>query len=153
MDKFSLDNAIQTTQVTQEDLKREEQYGSNNFDIGTIDGSVPNMISKFPVATFAGLFRPLFFEARSAVMLLSGLENLALILLTYLVFFKIKMGILWRMMIKHEILFFCITFAVLFAFMIGLTTPNFGALVRFKIPLIPFFAAWLVIMRNHKKFI
>jgi len=57
------------------------------------------------------------------------------------------------MMIKHEILFFCITFAVLFAFMIGLTTPNFGALVRFKIPLIPFFAAWLVIMRNHKKFI
>jgi len=153
MDKFSLDNAIKTTKITQEDMKREEQYGSNNFDIGTIDGSVPNMISKFPIATFAGLFRPLVFEARSAVMLLSGLENLVLIILTYLVVFKTKVRIIWHLMIKHEILFFCITFAVLFAFMIGLTTPNFGALVRFKIPLIPFFAAWLVIMRNHKKFI
>lgn len=153
MDKFSLDKAIQTTQITQEDMKREEQYGSNNFDIGTIDGSVPNMIAKFPIATFAGLFRPLIFEARSAVMLLSGLENLVLIILTFLVIFKTKFRIIWQLMNKYEILFFCISFAVLFAFMIGLTTPNFGALVRFKIPLIPFFAVWLVIMRNYKKLI
>jgi hypothetical protein len=151
MDKFSLDNAIQTTQITQDDLKREEQYGSNNFDIGKMDGSISGMISKFPVATFAGLYRPLIVEARSAVMLLSGLENLVLIILTIMVIFKVKWKTMWKVMNQHEILFFCITFSIIFAFMIGITTPNFGALVRFKIPLIPFLAAWLVIMKNYKK--
>jgi hypothetical protein len=58
---------------------------------------------------------------------------------------------MWKVMNQHEILFFCITFSIIFAFMIGITTPNFGALVRFKIPLIPFLAAWLVIMKNYKK--
>jgi hypothetical protein len=39
------------------------------------------------------------------------------------------------------------TFAILFAFVVGVTTPNFGALVRFKIPLVPFFTGTLFIIQ------
>ena len=46
----------------------------------------------------------------------------------------------------YPVLWFCVTFAVLFAFMIGVTTPNFGAMVRFKIPLLPFFAVFLIVV-------
>jgi hypothetical protein len=146
MDKFSLDNAVKTTMITQDDLSRENQYGGNYFDVGELDGSIPNMLSKFPIATSAGLFRPFIFEARSPVMVLSAIENLALLLFSVLILFKFKLKMVWKVMLRHEILFFFLSFSILFAFMIGITTPNFGALVRFKIPLIPFFVAWLYII-------
>jgi hypothetical protein len=155
MDKFSLDNAVQTTLITQDDLTRENQYGGNYFDIGELDGTLPNMLSKFPIATTAGLFRPFIIEARSPVMLLSGIENLALLVFSIIIVFKFSLKKIWKVMLSHEILFFFISFSILFAFMIGITTPNFGALVRFKIPLMPFFVAWLYVVytfcRRDKK--
>jgi hypothetical protein len=146
MDKFSLDNAVKTTLITQDDLSRENQYGGNYFNIGELDGTIPNMVSKFPIATTAGLFRPFLYEARSPVMVLSALENFALLIFSVIILFKFKISQIWNVMLRHEILFFFLSFSLLFAFMIGLTTPNFGALVRFKIPLIPFFVAWLYII-------
>jgi hypothetical protein len=151
MDKFSLDNAVKTTLITQDDLSRENQYGGNYFDIGELDGSIPNMLSKFPIATSAGLYRPFLIEARSPVMILSALENLALLLMSLFILFKIKLKLIWNIMLRHEILFFFLSFSILFAFMIGITTPNFGALVRFKIPLMPFFVAWLYIVYTFCK--
>ena len=40
----------------------------------------------------------------------------------------------------------CILFALLFGFTIGISTPNFGALVRFKIPLVPFYVVGLYVI-------
>lgn len=151
MDKFALDKAINTAQITQDDLKREEQYGSNNFDIGELDGSIPNLISKFPAASFAGLFRPTLLEARSPVMLLSGLENLCLLGLLVLTLYRIKLKLIYRLIKSTPILLFCFAFSILFAFMLGITTPNFGALVRFKIPLIPFLTAGLIVIYSTMK--
>jgi hypothetical protein len=42
---------------------------------------------------------------------------------------------------------FCFSFAIFFAFSVGLTTSNFGSLVRYKIPATPFFMAALFIVR------
>jgi hypothetical protein len=39
-------------------------------------------------------------------------------------------------------------FSITFAFSVGLTTSNFGALVRYKIPSIPFFLSSLIILYN-----
>jgi len=43
-------------------------------------------------------------------------------------------------------LFFTVYFSVFFAFSVGLTTSNFGSLVRYKIPAIPFFLISLIII-------
>ncbi len=153
MDKFALDNAVQTAMVTQDDLKREEQYGSNNFDIGELDGSIGSFISKFPQATFAGFFRPMLIEARSPVMLLSALENLMLMILLVLTLIKVKFRLIIKIIRTTPILLFSFSFAILFAFMIGITTPNFGALVRFKIPLMPFFTFGLMVIYSTNKII
>ena len=153
MDKFALDKAVETAVITNDDLKREEQYGSNNFDIGTLDGSIPNLISKFPQATFAGLFRPLVIESASPVMLLSGLENLALLGLLVLTLVKIKFRLILHLIRGNPLLLFCFSFAILFGFMIGITTPNFGALVRFKIPLTPFLAVGLIVIYSTYKIV
>ena len=47
---------------------------------------------------------------------------------------------------------FSIIFTLTFAFIVGLTTANFGALVRYKIPLLIFFVPFLIFsILNIKK--
>ena len=41
---------------------------------------------------------------------------------------------------------FCMIFTLILAFGIGLSTANFGALVRYKIPFMPFFVSMFFIM-------
>lgn len=153
MDKFALDQALETAVVTQQDLKREDQYGSNNFDIGSFDASISGVLTKLPIALISGLFRPTLLEARSIVMLLSGFENLILLILLVFTFFKIKFNMIIQLILTHPFLLFSMTFTLLFGFMIGLTTSNFGALVRFKIPLMPFFMSTILILFSTKKVI
>jgi hypothetical protein len=151
MDKFALDTAIQTSQITSEDLQRSAQYGDNSFEIAQIDGSVGSLLAVMPTAMVAGLYRPFFFEARSVVMLFSALENLVLLALTLLLIYKFRIGKIVALMKAFPVLWFCLSFSILFAFMIGVTTPNFGALVRFKIPLIPFFTVFLVVIWKSER--
>ena len=145
MDKFSLDKALETAAVTSNDLKQ-EYYGGSSFDIGHFDGSVQGMVRLFVPATIAGLFRPFIWEARSPVLLLAALENLFLLGFTLYVLYKTKVMGTFKIVAKNPILLFCIIFVVLFAFMIGISTSNFGALVRFKIPLLPFFVSALFLI-------
>jgi hypothetical protein len=42
-------------------------------------------------------------------------------------------------------------FSIFFAFALGITTANFGALVRYKIPSVPFFLSMLFILENQAK--
>jgi hypothetical protein len=92
------------------------------------------------------LFRPYLWDTRNVVMLLSGLENVFILGLTLMVLVKMKWRRMYLFISDHPIILYCLVFSVLFAFMIGLTTPNFGALVRFKIPLIPLYMACMMVI-------
>jgi hypothetical protein len=142
MSKFSLDNALETASVTNYDLKQ-DYYSGSSFDIGDFDGTVPGMLKLFLPATNAGLFRPYLWEGRSIVLLLAGFENFFLLSFTIYVLFKTKIKGAFKIIANNSLILFCVTYSILFAFMIGLTTSNFGALVRFKIPLLPFFCTAL----------
>ena len=145
-DYASVDKTIQKAVVTQKDLKRTE-YGGNSFDIGTFDGSVGSMLSLFPKALFAGIFRPTIFDVRNPVMFLSAIENL---FLSYVVFRTIiAAGLLgfWRRIFSQPILMASILFVFFFGFAVGLTTSNFGSLVRYRIPLVPFLLSSMFIIR------
>jgi multisubunit Na+/H+ antiporter MnhE subunit len=51
-----------------------------------------------------------------------------------------------KIVLSDSFIVFSLIFSFVFAFIIGITTANFGALVRYKIPLIPFFMASLFII-------
>lgn len=146
--KFSLQRAIDTIEINQKDMKRIEQYGSNYFDIGEFDGTWTGLISKFPVATTAGLFRPFIWEARNVVMVLSGIENAWLLWLLLSTLRKSGVGQFLKITASVPLILMALLFSVLFAFLVGATTPNFGALVRFKIPLIPLLVSALFMIRR-----
>lgn len=144
MSKFSIERAFETAAVTSHDLKQ-DYYGGSSFDIGDFDGTFAGVFQLFFPALNAGLFRPFILEAKSLVTLMAGVENLFLLLFTLYVLFNSKFTGAFKIIGSNPILLFSIIFSVLFAFMVGLTTSNFGALVRFKIPLIPFYVSALVL--------
>ena len=154
-DYASVDKTIEKASVTQKDLKRSE-YGGNSFDIGTFDGSVASFVTLFPKALFAGLFRPTILDVRNPVMFISAMENLFIF---YLVFHTMWMaGLLgfWRRIFSKPFLVTCLVFSVFLGFAVGLTTSNFGSLVRYRIPLIPFVLSAMFIIRylvNKEKYL
>jgi hypothetical protein len=143
--KFSPDKALQTAVVTQNDLKQ-EYYAGNSFDIGAFEPTLFGIASKFFPASTAGLFRPFIWEAENVLMVFSGLENLFILALTLRLIVSFKWKWIARHLFLHPLLLCSLLFAVLFAFMIGLTTSNFGALVRFKIPLVPLYMGTIMVL-------
>jgi hypothetical protein len=142
MSKFSIDRALETAAETNYDLKQ-DYYGGSSFDIGDFDGTVQGMFKLFFPAVNAGLFRPYIWEGRSVVLLLAGLENFFLLAFTLYILYRTKIIGAFKIISQNSLILFCVIFSILFAFMIGLTTSNFGALVRFKIPLLPFLVSSL----------
>ncbi len=144
--EYSMDNVLNKAVKTQQDLIRSEQYGNNNFDIGKFDATIGGIASKIPVAINLALFRPYIWDARNPVMFLSGLENLIMLGFSIYIILKVKTGVLIKSIFSHPLLIFSLLFALFFAFAVGLTTANYGALVRLKIPCIPFYSCALIIL-------
>ncbi|MFN3917729.1 MAG: hypothetical protein ACK4K0_08295 [Flavobacteriales bacterium] len=159
MGKFSVDNALETAVMTQYDLKQ-DYYGGNSFDIGDFEPTAMGVLSKFPVATFAGLFRPTILEVRTPLSLISAIENIFLLWLCGVLFLRLLLGFFYKgtpmmdMLKSEPVLIYCLIFTLIFSFMIGLTTSNFGALVRFKTPMLPFYATavFVLVSRGKKLF-
>jgi hypothetical protein len=80
-------------------------------------------------------------------VLLSGLEALLFLYFTLKVIVKRKARIL-SMILKDPNLSFCLVFSIIFAFAVGITSYNFGALSRYKIPCLPFYAVFLLVVYN-----
>ena len=78
-DYGNIDQAVEKAKIIQQDLLREEQYGGNNYNLGEIDGTAGGMTTIAPLAIFTALYRPLFFEIGSPLMVISALENTILL--------------------------------------------------------------------------
>lgn len=145
--QYQLDKVLDKAVMTQKDMKA-EYYGGKTFDIGEFDGSIGSILSKAPLAIFAGIFRPGIWDVRNPVMAVSALENTYLLLLTLFLLLKLKFFGFFKMIRQQPIILFCMLFSLFFAFSVGLTVANFGSLVRLRIPELPFFVAGLFIMRH-----
>ncbi len=145
--KFSITKMLETASITQKDLHQDYYHGSS-FDIGEFEPTISGMLSKAPAAITVGLFRPFIWEARNAVMLASGFENLIYLLMSggvvFGLFFKRKL--LVHILLENPYLIFLLSYALLFSLLVGLSTSNFGALVRFKIPFLPFFVCAILLI-------
>ena len=147
----NVDSAIQQAQVIQQDLLREEQYGGNNYKLGEIDGSVIGLITVAPVAIFTALFRPLFWEIGSPTMVLSVIENTFLIIFQVIILSRISPLKIIKIFWTEPFLLYCFIFSVFFAFGVGIAGTNFGALVRYKTPLVPFFFCMMYVLYEKSK--
>jgi hypothetical protein len=145
--EYRVENVLSKAAVTQQDLKQ-DYYGGSTFDIGEFDPSIRGILGKAPAAINAALFRPYLWEAKNPAMIMSAFENIILLSLTIYFLWKLRFFNLFPLMFRHHFLFFSLSFSIFFAFSVGLTTSNFGSMVRYKIPAIPFYVASLFIIAN-----
>ncbi len=126
-----IDSILETAYIIQNDLKK-DYYGGNSFDIGEFEPTISGVLKKSPQAVTAGLFRPFLWESRNVLMLMSGLENFLLLLLSLFIIIKGRLKIV-KYLYDDSFLLVLFISSVTFAFFVGLTTANFGALVRYTI--------------------
>jgi hypothetical protein len=150
MGKFSVETITHTAYVTQADLKKDYYHG-HSFDLGLEDESAGSFVRTIPAALVVGIYRPWIWECPNAVMLLSGLENTLILVLSIISIYRSGLFPVLSRIFKEPLLFFAITYSIFFAIMVGITSANFGALVRFKIAYLPFFICALFILIKKRK--
>ena len=121
------------------------------LDYGEITPTLAGVLAVIPKALVASLFRPFLWEAKKATSLIAALEGTALFLLTCYVFLRRGPVKPIKIILTESTVFFCFLFSIVFAIAIGLNCFNFGTLVRYKIPCLPFYLVSMILILNHKK--
>ncbi|MEP7170223.1 MAG: hypothetical protein ABI855_12695 [Bacteroidota bacterium] len=148
--EYSMEKVLDKAVLTQSDLKS-DHYQGHAFDLGDLEPTIPSMLSKAHLAINAALFRPYLWECSNPVMYLSGIENLIVLSFTILIILRLKIIGVFKYFIKHHLLTFSLVFSLFFAFSVGISTPNFGSMVRYRIPILPFYVASLFIIRHYHR--
>ncbi|HYV92193.1 MAG TPA: hypothetical protein VE978_10435 [Chitinophagales bacterium] len=147
--QFSLKNVMTTANTFQQwHTYLAENENASGYSLGYIDGTWQSIIKTFPKAINVTLFRPYLWEARSVIVLASAVESTLILGFTIYIFVKNGIRRPFAAMIKNPTIFFCILFSLIFGISVGFTAYNFGALVRYKIPCIPFYLVGLILL-NH----
>ena len=150
--RYDITRLAETAKITAYDIR----YGwgartgeGSGYTLGELDGSWQSMLSLAPQAINISLFRPYFWEVQSPLMLLSALEALVLLTLTLYVIWRAR----WKLYTYLQMpdVLFCLVFAVVFAFAVGVSTFNFGTLSRYKIPMMPYFLLMLGMVHSYWK--
>ncbi len=151
---FSSEEILNTVSITQENFNiQSKTLEGSYFTLGEFDGTLTGFLRLTPAAIGTTFFRPFIWEARNMVMLLSALESLLIFWFTIRNFFTPK-GIsnFFKKIFTDPLVLYCLVFSLLFAAFVGISSFNFGSLVRYKIPAIPFFLIALVII-SGKSFV
>jgi hypothetical protein len=148
--KYSLDKISKTAEATRSYINYvSEQEGGSAYDLGEFDPSIGGMLRKFPEAVVVTLFRPFVWEAGKVIILLSSLEALIFLFFTLKAVFKNGFRT-FRLVTRDPNIMFCLIFSLIFAFAVGISSYNFGTLSRYKIPCLPFYAAFLILLLYKK---
>jgi hypothetical protein len=112
--------------------------GGSTYSLGEIDYSPSGVLRKVPAALNVTFFRPYLWEARNPVVLIGALESLFLLLVFLYVVYKYKFRILNQLR-SQPLLYGTFFYCLIFGFAVGFTSYNFGALARYKIPIMSLF--------------
>jgi hypothetical protein len=107
-----------------------------------------SVLKNSPVAFLTTTFRPHILEAKKPVMLFSAIENvfIFLFILACIFFFRKNME-------NRSMIYFCLAVVIPLFLLIGLTTPVLGAVVRYKIPALPFLLIAFLFLFDKEKFL
>ncbi|MCS7005896.1 MAG: hypothetical protein NZM38_11300 [Cytophagales bacterium] len=147
----SIDKIEHKIQAFQGDHGREKILGNNSrYSLGEIEFTPLGMLKAIPAAINVTLFRPYLWEAKNWVMLMSALEGLFFQILVIYLFLKIGIKTTLQTIWDNPEMQLCLIYVLILGFAVGISAYNFGALTRFKIPILPFFGMGLAILWHIK---
>ncbi|GAB3317811.1 hypothetical protein GCM10027511_28540 [Hymenobacter humi] len=147
--RFDIENIGAQSKLTADYLQgvSKTEQGSG-YNIGAQDGTIGGMAKLAPQALVVALFRPFLWEARNPTMLLSALEATYFLVLTLRILWRVGLVKTFIAISATPVLTLCFVFSLIFAISVGISSGNFGTLVRYKIPLMPFYLSGLYILQS-----
>ena len=149
--KYSLENVAQTSRITGSYIYWISGDEGSSYNLGDFSPTIGGMLSKFPLAVNVTLFRPYIWEAKKIIVLLSAIEAILFLFVTLKILFTIRVVAIWQTINRDPAIQFCIVFSLIFAFAVGISSYNFGALSRYKIPCLPFYSLAMVLIYYKNK--
>lgn len=147
--RYSVNQVLETASQTAmyiADLQAGSAYTMN------VDFSSPlGILAAIPAGINVTLFRPYPWEFLKPFTLLASIESMIFLYFTIAVFRRVGIGKAIRLIAATPVLQLCLFFTLIFAFMVGISASNFGTLVRYKIPCLPFYALLLALLDQHAK--
>jgi hypothetical protein len=110
------------------------QNAGSAFTLLPLDTDWASVFVMLPTALYNTLLRPMIWEAHNPLALLTAIENTGILLLLILAVVFRRRGL----KSEKEMFLFALGFAMWLFALAGLTTPIAGALVRYKVPVLPF---------------
>ena len=127
-----------------------DKRDQSGYTLGEIEFTPLGILKKTPAALNVSLFRPYLWEVRNAPTLLGAIEGLFLFLFFIYLIVKIRFKFLIILFQNKEALFLML-FAIILGVVVGISSYNFGALSRYKIPVVMFFVLSLVIIQHDSE--
>ncbi|MEN9339694.1 MAG: hypothetical protein RIQ62_1006 [Bacteroidota bacterium] len=144
---YSIEEMTKGARITYDYIRSVTTDDGSGYNLGEINYAEPlDVLKSVPAAIQVTLFRPYPWESKKVITLFSAIESFAFLLFTIYLIFYIGFFTLIRKIWQHELWISYMIFALLFAFAIGFSTGNFGTLVRYKIPCMPFYMIPLLLI-------
>jgi hypothetical protein len=150
--KYSIEQISTTSNTTRRWISYVSELESgSSYDLGNFSPTFGGIISRIPQAINVTLFRPYIWEVRKPIVLLSALESLLFFLLTIRLMIEVGPKRIYRTILREPTVRFCLIFSLIFSFSVGISSYNFGALSRYKIPALPFYTLGIIIIWYKNK--
>jgi hypothetical protein len=116
--------------------------------IDQVEPTAWSIIGHSPKAMLRVLLRPFVTDSRSPLILMAAIENILVLLIIVACILSYKRGIF----LNQPVFYFAIFFVILMYSLIGLITPILGAMVRYKVPALPFLMYIFISMYDREIF-
>jgi hypothetical protein len=123
--------------------------GGSSYDLGITDYGTSSLIRAIPLGINVAFFRPYLWETHSFFQLIAAFQSLFFLYFTVRTVLRCGFSIFF-ILATDPLMLFSLSFSLLYGFVAGFTSYNFGALDRYKIPALPFFMITLVLVNFHK---
>lgn len=124
--------------------------GGSYYELGEIEYTPLGILKVSPKALSATLFQPFPWEVRNVFMVLNSLEGLLFMVIFIQIIWYTRLGFL-RDIYQNGFLFGGLIFCIIFGVAVGMNSYNYGALARYKLPLLSTFFLIIVYLRLKNK--
>ncbi len=123
--------------------------GGSSYDLGITDFSTGSLLKAIPLGINVAFFRPYLWETHSFFQMIAALQSLFFLYFTVKTLLRCGFSI-FVILATDPLMLFSLSFSLLYGFVAGFTSYNFGALDRYKIPALPFFMITLILVNFYK---
>ncbi len=128
----------------QHDFLIEHSLAGSYFDIPLLENNTVSIISNTPIALFNSITRPFPSSKLSLMGIPAVIENFLLISALLFASPQIFKRKNWSSKAEQSQLLFLVSYTIILLTIIGLTTPVAGALVRYKVAILPFLGVFIL---------